>query len=206
MHPETIIIADDHPVFRAGLCSMIRCLLPNAIVVAADTMEEAVALAQRMPTPPSMLILDLFFSRRSILDALPRVRREFSQAGIVIVSMADDQATVDHALACGVNGYISKAVAPQAMMEAFTAVREGELIVQVPQPEPLQGFALTPRQTEVLQLISAGKTNKEIAIALGISPFTVQIHATALFRSLGVTTRAAAVAKAMSAGFLQLTA
>lgn len=206
MHPETIIIADDHPVFRAGLCSMIRCFLPNAIVVAADTLEEAVGLAKQMPTPPSMIILDLFFSRRSILDALPQVRREFSQAGIVIVSMADDQATVDNAIACGINGYISKAVAPQTMMDALTAVREGELVVQVPQPERPQGLMLTPRQAEVLQLISAGKTNKEIAIALGISPFTVQIHATALFRALGVTTRAAAVAKGMSEGFLQLSA
>jgi DNA-binding NarL/FixJ family response regulator len=202
---DTIIVADDHPVFRDGLCTLIRHMLPDAHVQCTDSYEDALAIARAATPPPAMLILDLLFARRSIKADLPALRREFNRASIVVVSMVDDKATVDALMAQGINGFINKSVPPQEITAAIAAVRNGELVVQVPQHAGVPGAdngGLSDRQLEVLRHLAEGKTNKEIAIALSLSPFTVRIHVSALFRSLGVSTRAAAVAKGISDGLI----
>lgn len=204
MRAETIIVADDHPVFRDGLTALLKRMLPTATIVATETFEDALALARLQPAPPTMFILDLFFARRSIKDSLPTLRREFASSSIVVVSMADDKITIDDVISCGVNGFINKAVHPEALTAALAAVRDGDVVTTLPECDYDFSPSLTDRQSEVLRLIAEGKSNKEIAIVLGISPFTVRIHVSALFRTLGVTTRAAAVSRAISDGLLPL--
>lgn len=202
MQAESIIVADDHPVFRDGLTTLLTRIMPEAEITTADTFDDALALARARPEPPSMFILDLFFTRRSIKDALPALRKEFASSSIVVVSMADDKVTIDDVIACGVNGFINKAVHPHVFTEALAAVREGDVVTRVPEPDLVTAPALTDRQSDVLRHIAEGKSNKEIAIVLGISPFTVRIHVSALFRALGVATRAAAVSQAINDGLL----
>jgi DNA-binding NarL/FixJ family response regulator len=202
LQAESIIVADDHPVFRDGLTNLLTRIMPEAEITSADTFDDAVALARARTEPPSMFILDLFFTRRSIKEALPALRREFASSSIVVVSMADDKVTIDDVIACGVNGFINKAVHPQVFTEALAAVREGDVVTRIPEPDFASTPTLTDRQSDVLRHIAEGKSNKEIAIVLGISPFTVRIHVSALFRALGVTTRAGAVSQAINDGLL----
>ncbi|WP_337268447.1 response regulator transcription factor [Oryzifoliimicrobium ureilyticus] len=207
MRPECIIIADDHPVFRDGLASLIGRLVPDAVIHTADTYEEAVAIAKASPFPPSMFVLDLFFSRTKICGELESLRCDFPQSSIVVLTMADDRGTVQAVLGHGVNGFINKAVSPDELSAALMAVRQGEIVVRLPEeqgsPES-NAIQLSERQTEVLKLVAAGKTNKEIAAALAISPFTVRIHVSAMLRALGVPSRSAAVTKGISEGLVRL--
>lgn len=205
MPNETIIVADDHPLFRDGLCALIRNRLPSAEIHQAECLDGALALARAAKTPPSLLILDLFFSRASILSQLAAVRLEFPRSAIIVVSMAEDPATVHAIMSTGVNGFVNKALPPPSVLEAIASVQAGNVIVMTPSDingATRPGISLSDRQLEMLRFIAEGKGNKEIAQALRISPFTVRIHVSALFRSLGVNARAAAVAKGVSEGLL----
>lgn len=202
-----VIGADDHPVFREGMCRLLQRLMPTADILEAGTMVELLDLARAGPAPDS-IFLDLLFPGL-VLDRSIRALRDTVEAtSIIVVSMVDDQATVDKVMAEGADGFIGKAVSPTDMGEAITAIRNGEFVVRratssikALSTDQTSLSLLTPRRREILRLVVEGKSNKEIARALDISPFTARFHVSALMRTLGVTTRAAAVAKALEAGF-----
>lgn len=203
---ETIIVADDHPVFRNGIASLVGAQMPAAKIYGVDSLAEALDLARQMKEPPVLFVLDLFYSRRSIKAELPALRREFRRAAIIVISMSDDRATVEAVMSSGVNGFISKSTPPQDIATAIAAVLDGDIVQRVPDAQRVtaggMSTALSARQLEVLQLIALGKSNKEIALALTISPFTVRIHVSALFRAFGVTSRTAAITKGIADGIL----
>lgn len=192
-----IIVADDHPLFREGMLRTIERLIPTAIIEQAGNLAEVLALA-RSGTEVDSLILDLRFPGITSLQVIGRLRTEFKRTSIIVVSMVDDLDVISQVIEQGADGFIGKNVDPTGIAEAIMAIREGEVVVKYNPENPLLDprlSSLTVRQKQVLSLIAVGKTNKEIAKQLGISPFTVRIHVSTLLKSLGVCTRAAAAAQ-----------
>ncbi|OLP43066.1 response regulator transcription factor [Rhizobium oryziradicis] len=211
MHDEFIILADDHPIFRDGMFALVRELLPHSRIASVDTFASAIEVARAGPSPPSMFIVDLFFGGESIASNLGKLREEFLFSSIVVVSMASDKASIDAVMNAGANGFVNKAASPNEIRDLLKAVRNGDVVVNMPFPartmeaptiSPSPSPNLSQRQIDVLHLIADGRTNKEIAILLGISPFTVRIHVSAIFRTLGTTTRAGAVARGIALGLV----
>jgi DNA-binding NarL/FixJ family response regulator len=203
---QTYIIADDHPVFRDGLRRALLEIHPEAEVKEAGDFDTVVARAGEGPAP-SMFLLDLGFPGMTLTLAIPLLRRIYPRASIIVVSMADDRHSIERVMAAGVDGFISKAVDPEAMKAAIISVEDGDFVTVTGAQGlssgggiGLQFPAMTERQIEVLRHVAEGKSNKEIARDLKISPLTVRLHVSAVLGAMGVESRTAAAALAVKYG------
>jgi DNA-binding NarL/FixJ family response regulator len=207
MH-EKIIIADDHPVFRDGMCRLVGAALPGAHLFEAGTMPEVMEAIDTHGAP-DLFMLDLLFPGMNPRETLPNLRQQCRKSSIIIVSMLDDEAAIERVMSCGADGYIVKSIPAPEMLAAVMAVRSGEFVIARQSmaaltdhvPGPTDFIDLTPRQRDILSLISQGQSNKAIARKLDLSPFTVRNHVSVLFRMLKVKTRLELTAKAYTLGY-----
>jgi DNA-binding NarL/FixJ family response regulator len=203
-----ILIADDHPLFRAALRGAIVGQAGTGAppeFVEADSVAALLDVVERSPSA-DLLLLDLDMPGAHGFGALAHVRGMRPELPVVVVSASDDPQTVASALAYGAQGFISKSSDARAIASGVDAVLAGELVTPTgfvppvaaePDPKDLEVASriaeLTPQQFRVLGMLLSGLLNKQIAFELDVSEATVKAHVTAILRKLGVANRTQAV-------------
>ncbi|MFD1745290.1 response regulator transcription factor [Rhizobium helianthi] len=205
MQQLTIIIADDHPLFRGALRQALDTVAPTAEIIEAGTFEDARSAARRY-TEADLLLLDLAMPGVSGFSGLMSLRAEFSSLPIMIVSATDDTSTVRRALELGASGFISKSSGLEDIRHAIETVLAGDIWAPASldrqadeDPAVLELIerlkTLTPQQTRVLSMLAEGLLNKQIAYELGVSEATIKAHVSAILLKLNVDSRTQAVIK-----------
>ena len=193
---DRIVVADDHPLFRAALRSAVEKAAPDAAIEeCASLVEVRAALSQ----PVDLLLLDLKLSDSEGMAGLAAIRAEHPAAPVAVVSASEDAPVVRHVQGLGAAGFIPKSAALPQMVEAIGAVLAGDGwwpdLPEVDGSDDLAGrvASLTPSQLRILEGLKAGRLNKQIAFDLGVSEATIKAHLTSVFRKLGVQNRTQAV-------------
>ena len=199
----TILVADDHPLFREALKGAVSRLLPEARLVESDSADALFASAEDN-ADADLVLLDLNMPGAHGFSALVHLRAVHPQLPVVVVSAREEASVVRRALEHGAAGFIPKSSPPATIRDAIAAVLEGGHWAP-PQAEQAEGLApeeariaarlqeLTPQQFRVLGMLGSGLLNKQIAHALGVSEATVKAHMTAILRKLGASNRTQAV-------------
>lgn len=206
-----ILIADDHALFRDGLAMRLEQIVPNAAILQASGYSQVIKNLHE-DTTIDLLILDADMQDMPWFDALKQIRAISPKTKIIVISASEDSRAIRAILATGVKGYIPKRSEIKVFANAVKLVIDGGTYVP---PSLLDGTIannfgsrnsgvkmLTARQSQVLDLIAQGKSNKQIAYDMGVSESTVKLHINALLRSLHVTNRTQAVITAQKIGLI----
>ncbi|HLH25416.1 MAG TPA: response regulator transcription factor [Chloroflexota bacterium] len=204
-----VLVVDDHPVVREGLIAVLEDEADFQVVGAAATADDAVALAAR--ERPDVVLLDLELDGQDGVQALPRLTATPGEPRVLVFTAYDADERVFGALQAGAAGYLLKGAPTAEIARAIRAVAAGgsylaprvaaKVVAQVGRPRVPAG-RLSAREREVLRLVAAGQSNKQIARTLRIAERTVKFHVTSLFQKLGADNRAQAVARAAEQGLL----
>ncbi len=215
---KTIMIVDDHPLFREGVKSMLGKRSPHQVVAEATTGEEALAKAYDLK--PDIVIMDISLPDRNGLDVTCAIRRTLPKTIVVILSVHLRVDFVTRAFQSGASGYITKESASERLLECLDSVSKGDFymdpvlhtaIVQNVMKSSAQKSvthpcysSLTPREQEVLRCLAEGLSAKEVADKLFISPKTVENHRSKIMRKLGLHTAVELVRYAARFGMIDV--
>jgi DNA-binding NarL/FixJ family response regulator len=220
-----IMIVDDHPVFRQGLRDLVETD-PNLQVV-GEAADGETALSMATSLQPDVVLMDINLPTMNGLQVTRQMRDSLPDVTVVMITGYDDAEQVFHAFRAGASAYCAKDVSPEDLIETIYSTRDGlyvvgdrrmshdemirwveERIVSMPGSLPEDDEELfeplTPRQMEVLELVTRGLSNKEIAYKMDISHQTVKNHMTAILRKLRCQDRTQAAVYALSHGWLRL--
>ncbi len=209
--PIRVLIADDHPLVRDGMRTLLSTQSDLELVGEAENGAEAVKLARELQ--PDIILLDLVMPRMDGLEALARIKEDNPDARILVVTSFADDEKVFPAIKGGALGYFLKEASPRMLAQAIRDVHRGELwlhptiarkvIGELDRPAqdlPPTKKPLTQRELDVLKLIARGLTNPEIAIELGIGAGTVRFHVSNILSKLHLANRTQAALYAFQEG------
>jgi DNA-binding NarL/FixJ family response regulator len=203
----TLVVADDHPVVRQGLVALLGTD-PDIEVIgeAADGSEATdVVLSLR----PSVVVMDLQMPVVDGVAATQAIKQVWPEAAIVVLTTYDSDEAIVRALEAGASGFVLKDTPPDDLIQAIRRAATGETVLSPPVAKRLvermqspESATLSSREIEVLREVANGNTNSVIADHLHISQATVKTHLLHIYTKLGVSDRAAAVARAYESGVL----
>ena len=195
-----ILIVDDHPLILHALEQVLPQLDHRLEVFGARDRGETLTLLARHPDC-ALVLLDLTLPGARGLDLLAELRRDRPQLPIVVLSATHDSATVGAAIAAGARGFVAKTATPQSLLDAITTVLDGGRHItrdlratpRSVKGVPIDILGLTPRQSDVLELLMQGRPNTLICRDLHLSEGTVKVHVSAILKALNVHSRAQAI-------------
>ncbi len=209
----TVLIADDHELFRDGLKMVLQHLAPGTRCLTAGDHREALDLANATPDL-DLVLLDIRMPGMPWEEALRSLRADRPEVPVVILSALVDRSLITTAMRSGARGFIPKTSSSTVMVHAMNLVLSGGHYIPtlVLDEDPVgdhdgldsaNAAALTPRQMDVLRLVARGLSNRDIAHALELSEGTVKLHVTAILKALGVPNRTSAVIAASRMGLTE---
>ena len=204
--PIRILVVEDHHIVRQGLVALLNTVSDMSVVAEASDGNQAVDLFRQHQ--PDVTLMDLRLPTLSGVEAVKQIRREFPAARIIVLTTFDGDEDIYRALQAGARGYLLKGMFGEELIDAIRAVHSGKSRIPPVIAERLAGRmsgpGLTSRELDVLKLIVAGRSNKEIGSELTISEATVKTHINNILSKLGVTDRTQAATSALQRGIVHL--
>lgn len=202
----SVLIVDDHALFRTGVATVINKQRDMMVVSQAGDAEAGIRLfAEHLP---DVVLIDVRIPGMDGVEMIERLRQDFPAAKLIILTAYDIDEDIERALRAGAKGFLLKDASSADLVDAIRAVQQGRTVVApsiaAKLAERITQPALTAREMSVLRLVVNGKANKEIANDLFISEGTVKIHLTHLFEKLEVASRTEAIALAIKRGLVRL--
>jgi DNA-binding NarL/FixJ family response regulator len=206
-----VVVADDHPVFRSGLRTLVED--SDLLEFAGEASDGTEAVQVCRTAEPDVVLMDIRMPGVSGIDATRQILAARPSTGVLVLTMLEDDTSVFAAMRAGARGYLLKGAGPDEIVRAIVAVAGGELIVGAAMAARVMAFfragprtaapafpGLSAREHDILHLIAAGHANAEIAQRLALSEKTVRNNVSAIFTKLQVSDRPAAIIRARDAG------
>jgi DNA-binding NarL/FixJ family response regulator len=204
--PIRILIVDDHPIMRVGIAAIINAQPEMQVIGQAGTAAEAMRMFEAMQ--PDLTLMDLRLPDRSGVEAIRAIRAVSPKARIIVLTTYEGDEDIHQALEAGARGYLIKGMPHDALVKALYRVHAGQRFLPQVVTEALSsrvpGSHLSQREQEVLQLMFAGKSNREIAEELAIKEATVKSHVSVILMRLDVSDRTQAVVEGLKRGLVHL--
>jgi DNA-binding NarL/FixJ family response regulator len=205
MTVTNVLIVDDHPITRTGLGAILQTQPSYQICGEAGTVRDAIAQFERLR--PDITLMDLKLPDGYGVDAIRQIKKIDPSAKILVITTYEGDEDIHQALQAGAQGYLVKGVSHETIFRALRRVMQGESFLPQPVTTALRTRAsnsLTPRERQVLSLIVAGMSNREIGEELNIKEVSVKAHVTLILSRLQVSDRTQAVVVALKRGLEHL--
>ncbi|MGH9713851.1 MAG: response regulator [Candidatus Acidiferrales bacterium] len=201
-----VVIADDHTVVREGLRSILDKTPGTSIVAEARDWPEAIRKVGSHR--PEIALLDVRMPGMNAAEGVASIHRKYPKVGIVLISVFDRDEEIYSVIREGARGFLLKDCTKDELRLCIRAVRDGGTYLAsgpaAKLAERVQTRELTGRQLQILELVTEGKTNKEVGVVLNITEGTVKVHLSRIFGKLSVDGRTAAITKALQRGLVRL--